>query len=120
MPKDVWLSCVPLVRNPNTTWTLNGKLVPKVNGKGIGNPAILFSLTFCLRYKDALHYAKDGNFHLSHHKKKMDAQDPSFTDGAAYYPRNSDYDAYLKAMKGSSSAQEEVTPLLSQVLHTHV
>ncbi|KAH9934387.1 uncharacterized protein B0H18DRAFT_870111, partial [Fomitopsis serialis] len=59
------------------------------------------------RYKDALHYAKDGNFSLSQHDKKMDHEDLPLMDGAAYYVNSKDYRDYLEKMQVYSDAQDE-------------
>ncbi|KAH9829608.1 uncharacterized protein C8Q71DRAFT_863183 [Rhodofomes roseus] len=61
------------------------------------------------RYKDALHYAKDGNFHLSQHDKKMDHADVPLMDGAAYYVHSDAYRDYLEKMNVYEGAQEETT-----------
>lgn len=41
-------------------------------------------------YKDALFFAKDSNFVLSQHDKKLDPKDVSLFDGAAYFPDNAE------------------------------
>lgn len=41
----------------------------------------------------------------------MDSEDPSFTNGAAYYARNEDYQDYLQKMEGFADAQAEVRNL---------
>lgn len=58
-------------------------------------------------YKDALHYAKDGNFNINQHDKKMDHEDFALTDGAAYYADNEEYEHYLKEMQVYPEMQEE-------------
>ncbi|OJT09417.1 hypothetical protein TRAPUB_10785, partial [Trametes pubescens] len=50
-------------------------------------------------YKDALFFAKDGNFVLSQHDKKFDPKDVSLFDGAAYFPDNAEYQDFLKGSK---------------------
>lgn len=48
------------------------------------------------RYLDAFHYAKDGNFVLCQHSKKLDMDDSPLTDGAAYYVDNGKYAEYSR------------------------
>ncbi|KAL6310200.1 hypothetical protein BKA93DRAFT_821259 [Sparassis latifolia] len=60
-------------------------------------------------YKDAFQYAKDGNFNLNPHRKKMDFLDFALTDGAAYYAENAEYEAYLEEMKAYADFQEETS-----------
>ncbi|TFY52794.1 hypothetical protein EVJ58_g9813 [Rhodofomes roseus] len=58
-------------------------------------------------YKDALHFAKDGNFSLSQHDKKMDAHDFPLMDGAAYYVDSNKYREYK--MDVYEDVQDETT-----------
>ncbi|KAH9912082.1 uncharacterized protein B0H18DRAFT_1056642 [Fomitopsis serialis] len=51
------------------------------------------------RYKDALHYGKDGNFTLHQHDKKMDPLDFPLMNGGAYYVDSEKYQEYLEKMK---------------------
>ncbi|KAI0071051.1 hypothetical protein K474DRAFT_1736809 [Panus rudis PR-1116 ss-1] len=61
------------------------------------------------QYIDALHYGKDGFFQANQHNKKMDHEDPSLTDGAAYFVRNAEYMQYLETMEQFPDAQEETS-----------
>ncbi|KAH9936214.1 uncharacterized protein B0H18DRAFT_852415, partial [Fomitopsis serialis] len=60
-------------------------------------------------YKDALHYAKDGNFSLHQHDKKMDPLDFPLMNGGAYYVDSDKYQEYLDKMKVYADAQDETT-----------
>ncbi len=64
-------------------------------------------------YKDALFFAKDGNFVLSQHDKKLNLKDFSLFDGAAYYPDNTEYQAFLKGSKDDPDLDCEVRLLSS-------
>ncbi|PIL31916.1 hypothetical protein GSI_06620 [Ganoderma sinense ZZ0214-1] len=59
------------------------------------------------RYLDALHYAKDGNFVLCQHAKKLDALDFALTDAAMYYSDNAEYAEFQEATKDDPDAQRE-------------
>ncbi|KAH9919675.1 uncharacterized protein B0H18DRAFT_1001893 [Fomitopsis serialis] len=59
------------------------------------------------RYKDALHYGKDGNFTLHQHDKKMDPLDFPLMNGGAYYVDSEKYQEYLEKMKVYEDAQDE-------------
>lgn len=59
-------------------------------------------------YKDALFFAKDGNFVLSQHDKKLDPKDVSLFDGAAYFPDNAEYQDFLKGSKDDADLDCEV------------
>ncbi|GJE91050.1 hypothetical protein PsYK624_071980 [Phanerochaete sordida] len=58
-------------------------------------------------YIDALQYAKDGNFSINQHDKKMDHKDFALTDGAAYYVANEEYNTFLKAVEQIPECEEE-------------
>lgn len=61
------------------------------------------------RYKDALHFGKDGFFQANQNAKPMDHKDPAFTKGAAYFANDEEYDQYLRQMNQYSDIQEEVS-----------
>lgn len=60
------------------------------------------------RYLDAFHYAKDGNFVLCQHSKRLDMDDSPLTDGAAYYVDNGKYADYSNSVKDDADAQRPV------------
>ena len=60
------------------------------------------------RYKHALFFAKDGNFVLSHHQKKLDPNDVSLFNGAVYYGDNEDYEEFKSKFKDDNDMDREV------------
>ena len=63
------------------------------------------------RYKDALFIAKDGNFQLCQHDKKLDENDFSVLDGAAYFVDNQKHEDYKKRNQKDTDVNKEVSGL---------
>ncbi|GJE96005.1 hypothetical protein PsYK624_121980 [Phanerochaete sordida] len=58
---------------------------------------------------DAMFYAKDGNFTLGQHAKKMDHKDTAFTDGAAYYAPSGEHKRYEEEAADVPECSAETT-----------
>jgi hypothetical protein len=54
--------------------------------------------TSIYRHLNQLQETHDGNFQLNHMKKNCDPNDISLLDGRGYFPRNAEYQAYLKTI----------------------
>lgn len=96
-----WYQYGPQLAKASTFWVVSGVLYQL---------AATEILTACVqRYKDALHFGKDGFFQAGQHNKKMDHDDPALSNGAAYFVDNEEYAQYLKEMNQYQDIQEEVS-----------
>ncbi|KAI0040003.1 hypothetical protein FA95DRAFT_1503466 [Auriscalpium vulgare] len=61
------------------------------------------------QYVHALFYAKDGNFQLHQHMKKMDLDDVAFTRGGGYYVDDVEGSNFLKIMDNDPESSKETS-----------
>ena len=73
---------------------------------------LIADLVILVRYLDALHYSKDGNFTLNQHAKKMDELDDAFTEGLAYYADSKKHEECKKKTLPHPELDGEVRTLL--------